>query len=456
MTGLLLRARCLFASDRGALGLGPASAALIARLATLPSSIVASLAVTRLISDSYGAQGFAIYALIVTLPAMLPIADLGFGAAVTDALARRHIYGIDEYRSMIQSAVVVLACVGSLMAIVSIVLGVLGAWPVLLGVRSNEANVAASVAIAIFGIGLPSSLGYRVLLGLARNHVNVLIQGGSVLLTLASVSVLVVLSVPLPWIVSAPVVSQILAGALAWRIGRRSLAVEVPRVRGSRDRRSLRPLLSMALPMSIVSACLALAFQSDRVVLSHVSSTTELASYSLGAQIFTPALSVVSVAGLSLWPRYAGQRRADGKSDTKLREYVCIVAVFALAGLCIGLLLVWFGPFVGDIASGGVIVIGRDLMVAFAVLILVQSIHFPGGMFLTDVSGLRAQAVMSAVMLLINLPLSVLLARSLGAVGPVLGSAIAMVVAVLVPTAVLVVRRVDRVGSIQRSVVAGL
>jgi Na+-driven multidrug efflux pump len=139
-----------------------------------------------------------------------------------------------------------------------------------------------------------------------------------------------------------------------------------------------------------------------------------------------------------------------------LREYVCIVAVFALAGLCIGLLLVWFGPFVGDIASGGVIVIGRDLMVAFAVLILVQSIHFPGGMFLTDVSGLRAQAVMSAVMLLINLPLSVLLARSLGAVGPVLGSAIAMVVAVLVPTAVLVVRRVDRVGSIQRSVVAGL
>ncbi len=77
-------------------------------------------------------------------------------------------------------------------------------------------------------------------------------------------------------------------------------------------------------------------------------------------------------------------------------------------------------------------------------------------MFLTEVSGLRALAVMSAVMLLINLPLSVLLARSLGAVGPVLGSAIAMVVAVLVPTAVLVVRRVDRVGSIQRSVVAGL
>ena len=61
--------------------------------------------------------------------------------------------------------------------------------------------------------------------------------------------------------------------------------------------------------MMVISMSLPIAFQSDRLVLSHATDSAQLAEYSLGAQLYGPALGVISSAGLALWPVFAKSRR---------------------------------------------------------------------------------------------------------------------------------------------------
>ena len=53
-----------------------------------------------------------------------------------------------------------------------------------------------------------------------------------------------------------------------------------------------------------------------------------------------------------------------------------------------------------------------------------QAAKYPLGMFMTDAPGLRYQAFMVLCMLPINLGISIVLAKKLGAVGPIIGSTI--------------------------------
>src|SRR4051812_47132209 len=59
----------------------------LTRVLILPLSAVASLINARMAIDALGLEGYGIVGLIVSLPQVLPITDLGFGAAVTNAAA---------------------------------------------------------------------------------------------------------------------------------------------------------------------------------------------------------------------------------------------------------------------------------------------------------------------------------------------------------------------------------
>jgi hypothetical protein len=81
-------------------------------------------------------------------------------------------------------------------------------------------------------------------------------------------------------------------------------------------------------------------------------------------------------------------------------------------------------PWLADVASGGAITLAPALVVAFGLLMVLQAVKYPFGMYLTDARGLRYQAAMIVAMLPVNLGLSWVMAARWGAVGPVVGSII--------------------------------
>jgi hypothetical protein len=98
--------------------------------------------------------------------------------------------------------------------------------------------------------------------------------------------------------------------------------------------------------------------------------------------------------------------------------------VFGAAALLAGLAMAAASPWLADLASGGRITLGWGLVATFVVFMSLQGVKYPGGMFLTDAAGMRFQALMSLVLLPVNLAISWTAAPVLGAAGVVLGSVV--------------------------------
>ena len=413
--------------------LSGARRAFLVRAATLPVAAVAGLLAARVTVSTLGVGGYAIFALVVGLAALNPIGDVGVGAAVTDAVARRHELGADGVQRRLRTSLRVLMVVSLVVVLTVWALAALGLWAPLLGVpRSQDVEVAVAVSLTLFAVGLPLGLSTCVLLGAERNDIALAYQGGGGVVALLVVLLAAATHAPLWAYVAGPSAGLALTSLVAWPMAAKASGLSLSSAVRSAAVRS-RPgarISHLAGPMLIITVTLPIAYQSDRLLLSHLSNLGQVASYSMGGQLFAPLAGMVASASMSLWPVFA-RRRVD--RPVARHELIRLTAIFALVGLVLAVALVTVGPWVVQFVSKGKIEVGTGVFVAFGLLLVVQSSWFSTGMLLTDRDGLRFQAVTHVVMVVINLAVSALLAQRIGAAGPIIGSLVALVVAVWIP-----------------------
>lgn len=420
----------------------------LARLVVLPVSALLGIVVTRLVIDNYGQGAYVQYALLVGIVALIPFADLGITASIMNATSSAQDPRTDEHLrlTLVSCMRVLVGCFAVVMGL-AVVLTLTDSWSAILGggLLPESGGLAAGVCLALIGVTLLVSFGQRILMGLGLNHYVILINGLQTPLVLASLLGLLWLGVAAgPYVAVLSYLATFLLAGVCLVLADRRLgstlrlaardAWRVGKVRGAR-------IFDTAWPMLVQMVALPLAMQSDRLVLSHVSTVDELARYSLAAQMFNPFVAVVAAASMSLWPVFA-RARAEGSASavspfalSGIFSAVAAVAVLGV-GLASGLL--------ADLASGGTISLPTALVVAFGVLVLVQATKYPLGMYLTDARGLRFQAYMVLGLFAVKIALSWLLAVRLGAVGPVIGSIVAVVAFQVVPNWLYVRRRLQR------------
>ena len=405
--------------------------AVMAKLLALPVGAVASLVAARLVVRTLGTEGFAVYALIVGLAALLPFSDLGVGAAVMDAVARRDQTGLESVERVLVTSWRVL-CVGAAgLAGAAWVAAGFGGWGLMLGTgRSATVEVAAAVATSLYAAGLPFSVGPRLLTGAGKNHHVILIQTASIVVSLGLLALAAALRAPLWGFAAAPFFATLTGNAVSLALGARAVGVRCGKVfrrvlRLSERGMEVRPI---AGPMIAITVILAAAYQTDRIVLSHASSLGEVASYSVGFLLFSPLMTMIGGAGMSLWPVYARRRLGVGRQALAQAE-----VAFGALGALLAAALVALGPFLARFVGGDEVRVDSWLLVAFGGWLFIQAVSYPMAMLMTDPEGLRFQARLHVAMVLINLPMSILLARLLGAVGPVLATILSIAIALFVP-----------------------
>lgn len=396
------------------------------RLLVLPVSALLGIAVTRLIIDNYGLAAFAQYGLLVGLGALLPFTDLGMSAAVMNAVAASDAPNRDEHvRRVLVTAIRGLICSAAVLIMIAVAITVLGLWPAILGsgLLPDSGPVVALLCLVLIALAMPIGIGQRILSGLGRNHVSIAVLG------LQTPLVLVVLLLLLWWgapagsaiAVVAYAATLVLAGvctviaARRLRPAAREVLRQVPRLRTFRGAK----VFDVAWPMLVQMIALPIAMQTDRIVLSHRAGPDALAEYNLAAQMFIPIWAVVSSAGVTLWPVFARARqRGERHSPLPMAGlFGCLAAVMA-GGVALA------SPFLAEVASGGAIELGGLLVASFAVLMVLQGLRYPLGVYMTDARGLWFQAFAAIAMLPLNVGLSWYLAGPLGAAGPVIGSVV--------------------------------
>ena len=385
---------------------------------------------TRLIIENFGLDTYAQYGLLVGIGALIPFADLGISAAVMNAIAasqspanesRTRLVLLTALRVLIGSAVVIL--------LISGILYLTGLWPVILGeaLSPSTGPLAASAVLGVVAITLPLGIGQRILSGLGKHHLTIALGGLQSPLTLGGIFLVVVAGLAAgPGLAVIPYVVAFVIAVVACLIARRLLSPtfgwavsNVARLRTVRGTK----VFDVAWPSMLMMMALPIAMQTDRIVLSHVTGPQDLAEYNLAWQMYIPIWGLVSAAGFTLWPVFASERER-GKSVSPIP----MAGAFAGIAVCLSLAVSLLSGLLAELASGGQLTLGIGVVVSFSFLMVFQAAKYPLGMFMTDARGLRYQACMVVLMVPVNFGLSWYLAGIWGAAGPVVGSAVGVLI----------------------------
>ncbi|MDF8266472.1 lipopolysaccharide biosynthesis protein [Luteipulveratus flavus] len=404
-----------------------------AKMLVMVLSGLVSVVTTRLIIEHFGLPAYAQYGLLASMAAWVPFADLGMSAAIMNTVGGSADPARDEHvRRVLTSAVRVLLGSAAVLALVGLLLGVTGAWPTVLGEGLLDGGgTVATVCVLVFAATLPLGVGPRLLTGLGLNHLQIRVQLLPAPFMLGSVLLLLLLGDDGTWLAMFSFLGgTVVAGVSLWVAARRvrpqlgAALADVPRVRSVPGAR----VMDVAWPMLAQMVALPIAMQTDRLLLSHLSTTNELAQYNLASQLFGLIVQTVMAAGIALWPVFA-KARADGE----VRSPVGLAGGFLVAGLGAGLLLAALLPVATPLLSDGRISLDAPLVAGFVAFVAVQAAKYPLGMYLTDARGLRFQVAPILVLVPLNLVMSWLLVAPLGAAGPVWGSALAVLLCQVLP-----------------------
>lgn len=389
----------------------------------------------RLIISNFGVDAYAQYGLLATLPALIPFADLGVGAVVINAISAAKDPVADEnVTASVVSALRILVVSGLCIAAAGVLFFLTGSWPLVLGgaVLGIEGEITATLCAVVFGLALPLGIAQRLLIGLKRTTSQTMSQAVVAPFMLGMVALCVILMLPAgPYLALFSYLASVLVSLICLAMVARSLPGMVPvyfrRIFMVRRYPGV-PTMGLAWPMLLQMIALPLAMQTDRILLSHLRGTDDVAEYNLAAQLFGMAIQVINAGGMVLWPHFS-KARSDGVIHSPFR----ITVVFLGFGLVISAALAVLAPWLAQFMSSGKITLSFGLLLAFVLLTTLQAAKYPMGMYMTDFNGLRFQVLPIFCMVPLSLGLSIYLIGIWGPAGTVIGSCIAVFACQMVP-----------------------
>ncbi len=425
--------------------------ALAAKSLTMCTSLVFGVLTSRVILGTVGVEYYTLYALLVAFPSLLSFTDLGAGAVVVNGVATSDDPRRDpRVLAQLTSVGRILVGFAAVTMCVNTVLFLTGGWSHLLGVSGHieGAGLAAFVCLSIFACGVPVGIWVRIMLGLRKNHVVILLQGLisplNFLLVTALLRVrddhfaaqLAVASYLAAFVVSF--IGLVVAGRMTAPLIQRSL-LDIPRPRSVPGTR----VMDVGWPMLAQLLATPIALASQRYVLAHFGTTHDVAQYSVAAQVFFALNALVSAAGVALWPRFARQR-AQG---TIGRGPGWLSVVFA-SGILTATGVIWLiRDELFGFTSNGVVTVPGSTVVAFGAMVTCSAILYPLGMFIMDKPGIRFQVVPALTMAAFSFGLSIALTMAIGVEGPLVANVIAVVLCQIIPFAWYIRRHHDRLYS---------
>ena len=191
----------------------------------------------------------------------------------------------------------------------------------------------------------------------------------------------------------------------------------------------------------VLQIAMAVAFESDAIVLAQVLGPTAVTPYWVTMRVFLIVPAVISFALAPLWPAYG---EAISRGDTPWVERTLRRSIrlsLAISIPAAGVLLLIARPVIQAWAG---VRAPYALLAAAAVWIILLALSSAIAMFLNGARVLRVQIVLALLMMSSNLFLSIVLTHAVGVSGVVWGTVIAQAVVVLAPAAFIVQRTLGR------------
>jgi O-antigen/teichoic acid export membrane protein len=396
---------------------------------------------------SLGDSAFGAVATLGTVVGMAGFADLGLGLGLMTRLAQSH--GEDDgalAKPLVSSAMVMLLPLGLLVALIGTASSALLPWDRLLGspgIPSGQVTASVIIFSVSVGVAIPASIGQRVLLGTqqgARANFWALLSSTAQLVAVVAAATL---HAPAPGFVVATISVPVAVECVqSVRVLRRHDHLTPARAQASRQMAGqLMRVGGLFLALNVV---VAVAYQSDTLIVSTVLGATSAAVFAVGLRMFGTLTSFYGTSLQQFWPALA-EALARGDLEWVRRRFKQVLVLSTATLALLSALLVLLGQPLARLWVGPSLVPSLGLLAAFAAWAVYSHAMSQCSILLNAARVVGPQVAAATAMACLNVPTSILLTRHIGLAGPLVGSLVAHVVCSGVPTVVLV-RRVLRHG----------
>jgi O-antigen/teichoic acid export membrane protein len=388
--------------------------------------LATSFVVTPLLVRHLGAVQYGIYATIVSTVGWLALAHIGLGPSVLNELStERSLKSSQRGAVTVSSATAVQVLIAGFL-LVSIALSApLLPWPELFNAPSALSTVVTAATLIMligFVLQLPLSLGRTVFEAHQRGYVA---QGWQVATHLGRL-VAVVVAVAVGGSLALVVLALILPGLLA-QVGQYVHAFRFSYSK-LRPRRALvswaegRALLGVAADFFTLTIASLVITSTDNLVIAHVINPGAVTPYAVTAQLTQLPTVFMLLALQAAWPAYREAATTDvawlRRTHQRMRRFCVGLPILA------GIVLMLVGRRFIELWAGHEAVPSFGLLVVLATIALIQGVLLPRERILIALGATRLNAVLGVANAVINLPVSIVLARVYGVVGVAMGTAI--------------------------------
>lgn len=397
----------------------------------------------RLVTPFFGALAVAVatralgetrYGVVATLGSMMGLlifVDLGVGNAFVTRLSVA--YGRHdplEMRTIVSSAWVMLLAAGSVVVTAGIVVSVAVPWPDLLGapdLPDGDVRSAVLAMLSVVAVGVPSTLGQRILISLQRGALANAWAVAAAIITPGAVALTAALDAPLWAFVLSTVGVPVLIACVqtAWVLRR-----AYPELRPSRhhvSRHSVRPLLRVGALYLLLNLSSAVAFHADQLIVAAIQGAAAAAVFGLVVRLFRIVEGMTGTGSEQLWTVATAALTTGDVAWLRSRFLRVATLTAAATGLMCAVLALVGRPLISLWAGPG-FVPPLSLLVWCAICTTYSTVASQVQFLLNAAGVVGPQAVMALSMAAVNISLSIYLTDRIGLVGPLVGSLVAHLV----------------------------
>ncbi len=403
----------------------------IATLASQGVKIATGLVSIPMTARYLGPERFGLWLLLGSFLSWVSLVDLGLSNTLTTELARAD--GREDSASppiLVSSAVFPVLVIAASILLVFSMLYPWANWAHLLNstsaAASGEVGPALAVTAIIFSVRLPLGIIGRIYSAYQEGHRYQLWSGvGSTVAVAGLIGALVThatLPVLLATFYGLGLVGDVFAAAETFALRRPWL---IPRLRNF-DLRVARSLLATGLMFWIAQVAVVLLLETDLLVVTRMFGVAAVAEYGVALRLYGLVSLVQMAFASSLWPAYAEAlaRRDLLWVKAIFTRSVVLGAAWAVLASAVILLL---GNWAVRLLIGGETSPGIGLLAAMASTAILTAVAQSLAMLLNGLGEIRIQAWFGMGTGLLNVAVSVVLAKVLGLPGVALGTTVAVV-----------------------------
>ena len=375
---------------------------------------------------------------IVSVLTFLSITDFGLAASLTNALGKAQAENArDAGRRYVSSAFLMLSSI----ALVILIFGSAFApriasflFPHLQSPLARAEIVPAmTIALSIFALSLPLLIPARVLAAHQESALANLWNMAGSLGNLVALLAVIWFRGGLPWLVFGcfgfGLLTNITCAAWLFAFHKPWLSPKFLAI----DPAFAKTLFGDGWKFFVIGIGWMINWQTDNMVIAHFLGAAQVTPYAVTFSLFALATGLQTLAYPSLWPAYTeafAQRDFEWIRQTVRSNFkFSFLSTLAIVGL--------LSIFAGDIIrfwAGAVAVPPFSVIVWMALWRLMLATLLVGSCLLNATGHLKGMTIYGTITALLNLTLSILLAKKYGITGVIAGTVIAFAVANYIPT----------------------